>query len=591
MKTDAILSVEDFIQKAQAGKFVIPPYQRGYKWGVPDADQEEAVGVLMGNLLDAFKQGKAEFFIQGVTVFEKDKDVYLIDGQQRTTTLYLLLGYLTGQPPFELHYTIRKDSNDFLQKQEKKGIFSFIQACRVLKAGEECPHYEQKDYQDIFYFQKAICTIHKQLVKNKFLQGQADGLKAFEKYVREKVKLFYVVIRESQASKTFRLLNGGKAIMLPQELIKAGFLSKASRVMGQGSITSERDQLSQEWEINALRSRYARQWDRWIYWWRRPEVKALYRNDDTPLGLLLPIYHQKEYPEKPTPQLTYKSFSDAFMKDAPKAKEQFGKLRKLQKRFEDWFHDTHTYNYLGLIMRVGGGTSAILYLLEEADKKSKEGFQESLKSYARWILLGISHKDIIGQDEEANQKRQSSALEMYRRLAQKHVYKKEDDDDKNAKEDAFRQLLRRNVEMDNEVGRRFDFSLYTKRSLEHIHPQSWENEEARRLKFDPEEKLSVDSIGNLVLLGGDDNAAFSNWDFEGKKAIYFGKEEPEKLKEKPLKWSLKLLHSVSIFSNSKWNAETIRQNQQTFLAELRHYYDPPEDTTDENTQPAQPQNP
>ena len=71
--------------------FVIPNYQRGYKWSVREKD-ETSVEYLVSGLVNSYHSNRnQQFFLQGVTVAEEGNKIILIDGQQRTTTLYLLL--------------------------------------------------------------------------------------------------------------------------------------------------------------------------------------------------------------------------------------------------------------------------------------------------------------------------------------------------------------------------------------------------------------------------------------------------------------------------------------------------------------------
>ena len=85
--SENILTIKQYLLK---GTFVIPSYQRGYKWGVPDKGNICAVSVLIKNLIDAYLRGDTQYFIEAVTVVEENEKVILVDGQQRTTTLYLL---------------------------------------------------------------------------------------------------------------------------------------------------------------------------------------------------------------------------------------------------------------------------------------------------------------------------------------------------------------------------------------------------------------------------------------------------------------------------------------------------------------------
>ncbi len=135
--------------------FVVPNYQRGYKWSVRLTDEQTSVEYLMDSLLDASKTPERQYFLQGVTVVEDGGNIILIDGQQRTTTLYLLLwclglNYITGTKEITFDYSIRTKSRDFINS---------------LKEGHEHIESDHKDdVQDIFYFKEAILQIQE---KNK----------------------------------------------------------------------------------------------------------------------------------------------------------------------------------------------------------------------------------------------------------------------------------------------------------------------------------------------------------------------------------------------------------------------------------------
>lgn len=107
-------------------KFVVPNYQRGYKWSVKIGNSETSVEYLTKSLLSAYNSKKEQqFFLQGVTVVEDDNNIILIDGQQRTTTLYLLLWCLdrkniTGNRDIDLDYSIRKKIEGLSGKSKKR---------------------------------------------------------------------------------------------------------------------------------------------------------------------------------------------------------------------------------------------------------------------------------------------------------------------------------------------------------------------------------------------------------------------------------------------------------------------------------------
>lgn len=555
--SENILTIEQYFQ---ARDFIIPNYQRGYKWGVPNSDGSCAVSVLMENLINSFNAGLNEYFVQGVTVCEDEesKAIIIIDGQQRTTTFYLLLKCLGHNDLPEINYTIRKES-DYVLKN-----------CKIL--GEELlfdieTNKTESDYelQDIHYFRKAIKTIHLKL------ETQSVERKRFKEWVNKNVKLFYIRIDKREAPKIFSMMNGQRAIMKPDELVKAALLSKASRTRAetntdkQQTFKSDLDELLQtiknkvgeEWEINTLRSKYAREWDKWLYWWNRKDVKDFFGSGGNPLGLLLEYYFELNDKSSLDRNYNFTNFNEAFFSDITSAKQHFKGIRDLQKTFEDLFSSHETFNYLGLIVKGGGNKKeALLYFLNDNNNG-----KVTLQEYAKWILVGATHLQITKSEElrEDEETKEGKAQSAFTNLSSKVVYG-------NFDADALRQLLRRNVELDNRLKRKFDFSLYGEKSLEHIYPKSWEKEEESKLKFEAhkEEKLSVHSIGNLVLIKKNENSQFGAKSFDEKKRLYFDLNNA--------KWSLKLLHSVSVFSKNHWTEVEIAENQNDFLEEMKEYY-------------------
>lgn len=63
-------NIAEYIGKANDTIFVIPSYQRGYKWGVPHKNGKNDARILVEDIVHAFSSHKAEYFIQGVTVFQ-----------------------------------------------------------------------------------------------------------------------------------------------------------------------------------------------------------------------------------------------------------------------------------------------------------------------------------------------------------------------------------------------------------------------------------------------------------------------------------------------------------------------------------------
>lgn len=86
-------SIENFL----GFHFLVKDYQRGYKWTATEVRQ------LLDDL-NEFEPKENEFYCLQPIVIKADNDKKeLIDGQQRCTTIYLILQYL-GQHLFDITY-------------------------------------------------------------------------------------------------------------------------------------------------------------------------------------------------------------------------------------------------------------------------------------------------------------------------------------------------------------------------------------------------------------------------------------------------------------------------------------------------------
>jgi uncharacterized protein with ParB-like and HNH nuclease domain len=551
--------------------FIIPNYQRGFKWSVKNNDDLSAVEKLCDDLINAAKD--QNYFLQGVTVCEEGDQIILIDGQQRTTTLYLILWFLEVDffNKITLKYDVREKSKEFISKL-KETEFDY-------------KNFDSKNSnQDIFYFKKAI-----EQIENKLGNIEKD---LFTQFLLEKVNVLYITISKEKATKTFTMMNGAKATMLQEELIKSEILRQISiPLINQKSISTSIDEnlselkniISIDWETNAKRSRYAREWDKWLYWWNQKEVQIFF-NTEKPLGFLLQFYFYKDqFIHADTTFIQFKELLNSMS-----AIQIFKKLRDLQKSFEDIFKEPKSHNYLKLSLLCSSGLSDVFDIINFFFLNKAEN--DKLKSYAQWRLVGATHREItkekeLGEDEE---RKEQKAHIVMNNLSDRFLYN-------NFYDIALKQLLRLNVEEDNKLfngkGRKFDFSIYGNKSLEHIHPKSKvfhskkvnENDLEKILYYDgnnnllndkPYEKQWLDrgllkdctehSIGNLVLLDKNENSKFNDKPFDKKKDIYFNVNEGFK--------SRNLLHSIAVFAKSSWIKDDIEDNQNKFLTRFKKDY-------------------
>lgn len=534
----------------EGGAFIIPSYQRGYVWGQEKPGlKKNSVLNIIDTLIDGFTD-KKDVFLQGITVCEKGADIILVDGQQRTTFFYLFLKYLEYNEYLRMVYAVRKESDNFLKELDIEEILK-------LQLDEE------EQFQDIYFFKKTLLTIHDKL----------NGYKKVEflNYALEHVKFLYIPIPEEKATVIFSMMNGNKAQMKDQELVKSELLRTASLQDKNGLIT--------EGENTIIRSRLAREWDSWLYWWNDKE-RQTYFHIESQLGWLLPLMNNSE-------KLTFDDFKKKNLEKATvrSAKTVFKKMRLFQKSIEDAYNDPITYNYIGAILNYRNDAERrftfLRWFFDMAMTQGKDIAKEQLAKYFDWALLDINHADITSNRTDVLQTAMGDFLAG---LEDDLLYQ-----NKKHYEIGSRWLLRRNIQEDclqeSGKGRKFDFEIWRKRSLEHIYPKSKVKHEKegvylnhadekiedsaiklytldrKDIKYtDPETEESFfateHSIGNLVLLYRDDNSAFNADDFESKKRKFFENVGVSMFK------SRHLIHTISIFSSSKWEGEDIARNKQ-----------------------------
>jgi len=198
-------------------QFNIPSYQRGYKWG-----KDEVTYLLIDIWEFEIKERKElnEIYCLQPIVVKKQKDKYeLIDGQQRLTTIYLILSYL-NVGCFKLKYSTRDESEAFLKKISTDKIFSV----------------EEKDKNvDYWHICDAWETICNWMVKMNQREEFTEDL-FLNCFLNEVKIIWYEVEEDTESREIYSRLNVGKIPLTNAELIKALILSKESEAREKSKI-------------------------------------------------------------------------------------------------------------------------------------------------------------------------------------------------------------------------------------------------------------------------------------------------------------------------------------------------------------------
>ena len=543
-------TLRDFVEFSKTHPFRIPFYQRGYVWGKKRPnDEEDSVHFLLNSLLKV--KDDMPVFLQGITT--TDDGIDIIDGQQRLTTLMLFL-QSKGCYDLNITYQSRTDSDNYLHGIE----------------------VEDTNTQDIYYFKKAQKICQEEQYQNIPIEKLLDN-----------VKFLWIKIPSSKASKTFTMMNGDRAPMRQDELIKAELLRLASLDNQEG--------ISQ-WENYELRGRYARTWDNWFHWWKQKEEIDWLGLSDKSIGIdwLLATVQSKyvQSSKKNDPEnLTFESFKKDVLGNTPKqAKDAFKIMQQTQKRFEDAFNNAIEFNKIGGILYMFDKTNRISFINQYFTRGvSKDDLHNIfIKSF-----LGFALIEIQTEDEQAYQTKRSNVESIL--FLNSDIYN--DKSHNGAYDQAIYYFLRRNIEEDCKQngleGRKFDFSILRNRSIEHIYPKSLVIHEDNSIVKNGSEKIISDitermiwrknigdftigdqtkavtehSLGNMVLLYGRDNSVFGDKDFDEKKEVFFNPMDTQYFR------SRNLLHSVFIFAvNKVWGAQNILQNHNKYYQEFFNTY-------------------
>ena len=197
--------------------FVIPSYQRGYRW------DEIQVKDLLNDIYEFSQNNDEGFYCLQPLVLKKilDNEYEVIDGQQRLTTIYLILKYLKSKKIIEkniytITYSTRKDSKTFLEetltdkelsKEEKQQCITHIDFEYIYNAYHTIKDWFNSDEK-------------KKTIKDILLPDKTD-----KKSVQF---IWYEPSDNANAIEIFTRINIGKIPLTNSELIKALFLQKAN---------------------------------------------------------------------------------------------------------------------------------------------------------------------------------------------------------------------------------------------------------------------------------------------------------------------------------------------------------------------------
>lgn len=483
------------------GHFFVPDYQRGYRW------EDSEVRRLLDDIYEC--DDKTMYYLQPIVVKRLEDGSYeLVDGQQRLTTLYLILKQMQSvcsdvRMCYDFFYETRQETWAYLR---------------------EIDYDRRKEDIDFFFIANAFETI-KQWFEKKQKAGAdlLEVIKALYTKLEERVQVIWYEPEGISGVELFTRLNIGRIPLTNLELVRALFLSRNSGLGEdkQLAIASEWDQIEKELHNQSL--------------W------AFLTNATT-----------SEYPNRI--ELLFDMMADGFNKKDKyttffffneKIRETESKLSVWEdiiayyERLKEWFQDREIYHKVGYL--VSQNQNNLRKLLQESEAMKKSELKDLVDH-----KITESLKDI----DSINDLDYSNSYSKVKRVLL-----------------LFNVLSVMNID---DAGVRFPFDRYKENnwSLEHIHAQNaevlntnekrvaWLDLHLKALKKKDKEKnpglvvelekiieqetvtgeqfkrfqdevfecfsdktdgAYIDNLSNLALLNFEDNAALNNSVFEVKR--------------------------------------------------------------------------
>ena len=368
--------------------FYIPSYQRGYRW-----DQKQ-VEDLLKDIWDFAKNDEkknGDFYCLQPVVVKKSNDQWIvIDGQQRLTTLFLLLIYIKNdsRTPFvinskmyEIKYATRANM-DFSNPVKDADIDSFhvFQSKKIIEEWFKINDVRFSQIEDVLFL-------------NKKSENEQD------KIPQVKV-IWYVAENENDIDsiKVFNNLNKGKINLTNAELIKALFILKAQE--------SKNDKKVEELNIYEL----AYEWNEienelqdnrlWYF------IANKNYNPATRIDIIFDFLTDKG--EKNDADFAYRKFQnlydksdDNFWKEkkVDNFTEAWKKVKEVFHTFLYWYEDSTLYHYVGYLIY---NEISISTIFNECKNLSKSKTVSKLQNLIREKLLNYNKNDIDGYSYSEN---------------------------------------------------------------------------------------------------------------------------------------------------------------------------------------------
>lgn len=366
--------------------FKIDAYQRGYRWDIAQ------VYSLLTDIHEFTPEFQSFYCLQPLVVKRIYNNTYeLIDGQQRITTISLILMFFKSKS-YQLLYGTRNT--------EENGINSFITSIPDLIIPEftfpkEIDNFHEIDSLiskywketiiqktpeantvDNFYFYKNYVVIY-----NWFSQFDDDEKETFKHKLLTLTKVIWYVEHETSIDKQiiekFINFNEGKIELEQAELIKALFVLDIATTPNAVQRQYEENQFADDWNLIECQMSDQKFW----------QFISSNKNDENianKINLLFQLHNG--FGKTEDKFYNYRQFENSFKNTLESSKPNWGSITQIYNSLEEWFFDRTSYHLVGAIIHLTNfNISKILEKAKESNTKIK--FRNELRKLLRKELL------------------------------------------------------------------------------------------------------------------------------------------------------------------------------------------------------------
>lgn len=343
-------------------RYWIPAYQRGYRW-----DRLQVTQLLddIWDFIQASEEKRRTSFycLQPLVVRKMEDGRYeVVDGQQRLTTIFILLSHryeiltLLGKQRFSIDYETRDraflDEIDLDRSDENVDFYHICQAWRAIEewlAGRD--------------------RMHALKLLQHLLNDDEAG--------RNVKVIWYELAPNDDPVAAFTRLNIGKIPLTEAELVRALFLRRAAQDDATGNlslrIAYEWDQIEKRLQDNSV----------WFF------LQNADLDDANRIGLVFRLAARMEgHALNGEDYAVFSHFSDLLSTERS-AEIEWRKVKDIFMALEEWYEDRYLFHILGFVLnQTGGGLSTITELLADSQAFSKYDFSQGLRNWVYQMVLG-----------------------------------------------------------------------------------------------------------------------------------------------------------------------------------------------------------